>query len=72
MVYPISIVEIEGVRNMLDKDEARLDSLILTIEKRLNHFEKNISHMQKKIVELKTIQNQRIEPSNKLWRTTAV
>ncbi|MFD2868852.1 MULTISPECIES: hypothetical protein [Kurthia] len=57
---------------MLDKDEARLDSLILTIEKRLNHFEKNISHMQKKIAELKTIQNQRIEPSNKLWRTTAV
>lgn len=72
MVCTISIVEIKGVRNLLDKDEARLDSLILTVEKRLNHFEKNVSHMQKKITELKTMQNQLIEPSNKLWHTKAV
>lgn len=57
---------------MLDKDEARLDSLMLTVEKRLNHFEKNVSHMQKKISELKTIQKQRIEPSNEVWQTKAV
>lgn len=72
LVYPIRIVEIKGVRNLLNKDEARLDSLILKVEKRLNRFEKNVSHMQKKITELKIIQNQIIEPSNKKWHTKAV
>jgi len=56
---------------MLENDEARLDSLILTVEKRLSRFEKNVSHMQKKLTELKTMQ-QIIEPSKDLWHTKAV
>lgn len=56
----------------MNKEEAQLDSLIATIEMRLNRFEKNVSHMQKKITELKSIKKQLIDTPNDIWSTKAV
>lgn len=56
----------------MNKDEAQLDSLILTIEMRLNRFEKNVSHMQKKLTEFKSMKQQLIDTPNDIWTTKAV